>query len=284
LDNAPLPPLTEDRVRTVSREYAGLHSIFHLFRMMWGLIGQSGQAKWAARAQRVEELVGTDRNRVVSILRLIGLIGVEEARAQAGALSSRAAIERNAIRGQPWKYSIWDHTLLIAVAGNRLGAVPILPEEVDAVARVLDEICRREWDLRSTYKHARNQGELLRADPGTRTRPAGSRPRHMEARKWLSRKRRPSMLASNRFGSADEGLEFVEELYAAGAKAVLIPGDAVDPDDGAGFAHVDVLVVRLPGDLQARAQVLAITNREARHEGLDEQQDEGQAEVRLWWD
>lgn len=284
MGSAPLPPLTADRVRTIAREYAGLNSRLMVFRVMWGLIGQGGRAKWAARAERVAEIAGTDRDRIGSIIQLIGLLGLEEARARAGALSVRAAKEWRELLTQEWRYSIWDRTLLMAAGRSRAGAIPILREEVDAVADVLDEVCRRDWELRSSYKYAKRTGAFLLADPGSRTRRAGSRPRHIEARKWLGRKRTPSMLASNRFGSMDEALEFIEELYTAGAAAVLVPGDAVDPDDGAGFAHVDVLIVRLPGDPQARERILAITNREAHNQGLDEEEDEGQTDVRLWWD
>lgn len=43
----------------------------------------------------------------------------------------------------------------------------------------------------------------------------------LDARDWLIRNSHPYALASNRFETTDDALEFVEELYRAGALAVL---------------------------------------------------------------
>jgi len=66
-----------------------------------------------------------------------------------------------------------------------------------------------------------------------------------EARRWLRRNRNPTPLAANHFASAESARRFVEELYAAGATRVLVPGSCLqDVDDDGPYA--DALVVCLP--------------------------------------
>ena len=101
---------------------------------------------------------------------------------------------------------------------------------------------------------------------------------------WLSRKRRPPVLAGNRFETNAAGLAFVEELYAAGAQSVAVLGDTIDLGTDEDPDHSDTLIVRLPKDEAARSRVLSIANREAVRKGLQEELDEGQTELRLWWD
>jgi hypothetical protein len=92
------------------------------------------------------------------------------------------------------------------------------------------------------------------------------------------------VLAGNRFGTSALGLAFIEELYAAGARTVSVPGDTIDPGTDDYPAHSDTLIVRLPKDPEARKRLLEIANREAEREGMEGEPDEGQSEVRLWWD
>jgi hypothetical protein len=51
-----------------------------------------------------------------------------------------------------------------------------------------------------------------------------------EAWKWLRTNQNRSALASNRFSSTEEALEFVDKLYAMGAKRVLVPKDSIQND------------------------------------------------------
>ena len=63
-----------------------------------------------------------------------------------------------------------------------------------------------------------------------------------------------------------------------------MPGDTIDLGTDEDPDHSDTLVILLPKDAAARSRLLAIANREAKREGLDEEVDEGQTELRLWWD
>lgn len=283
-----MTPLTEEHVRTVFREYASLSASTVLGRLVFRMAGVEAprpitdESDWAARSIRAQAMAD-DRQRAISIVRLIGLLGVDEARVEAGPLSMIGSKDWRKIRGDPWRYSRWDHARLVIASWGE-GPVPVLPEEVDAVYAALEEILKLDPQVRDGYRFEQEHGERLRADPDARTTPAGPRPRNVEARKWLGKKRPPSALASNRFGTIENGIAFVEELYAAGAKSVRVPGDAIDPDDGTGHAHADALIVVLPKDADARARVLAIARREANREGFEGDIDEGQPEIRLWWD
>jgi hypothetical protein len=293
---AELPPiLTEARVREVFREYErltspGLLGTVGMLARGLAMLAQKPEDRMAAVAESLSSepvqalaALGTERQRAEAITKLIALLGVDEARAHATALSARAAAEGQDLFKRAWKYSQWEHVLLHAASVIGGAERPIAPDEVDAVHRALDEILSRDRFLRMAFQNAEATGATLRADPESRTRLAGPKIRDTEARKWLARKK-PSMLAANRFGATAAGQEFVAELYAAGATKVVVPGDAVEPDDGDGFAHADALVVHLPKAPAARRRVLAIVNREARREGADEVADTGQKEERLWWD
>lgn len=284
-----MAPLTEERVREIFREFAALSSGHYLAQITFAMAGlkapepaRGTEEELAARYARSETMLD-DRARSMSIVRLISLIGVEEARVQAGPLSVYAQKNWRSIRRQPWKYSLWDYSLLMAAVSGE-GPTPVLPEEVDAVARALDEILTLDPQLNMGFKFGQEEAARLNADPESRTRRAGEKPRNVEARKWLSRKRNPPVLAGNRFGTTAEGLAFVEELYAAGAKSVMVPGDTIDLGTDEDPDHSDTLLVRLPKDPAARSRLLAIANREAAREGFEGESDEGQAELRLWWD
>jgi hypothetical protein len=101
-----------------------------------------------------------------------------------------------------------------------------------------------------------------------------------EARKWLSDSESDSALASNRFGPTEAALQFVNDLYRAGAVRVVVPQDAID-DDGVEI-YCDSLVVIMPTDGEKRRRVRAICDREIRREGFDPGADADQ--VYLWWD
>jgi hypothetical protein len=232
--------------------------------------------------QRMREL-SVERQRAEAIARLIGLIGFEEARLQATALSTRAAAEGMALLKRPWKYTLWDYKMLDAAKVIDGARLPIQRDEVDAVARAMDELCSLDVFFNMAFRRAQEAGAALRADPTARTKRAVPQARSYEARKWLTRKRRPTTeLAANRFGTTADALAFVESLYEAGATEVRIAGESIEKDEG--FDHADALRVWLPKDQQSRLAILTIVNAEAAREGFDQEEDSGQREVYLWWD
>ncbi len=97
-----------------------------------------------------------------------------------------------------------------------------------------------------------------------------------EAREWLQARRSPSALATRRFGSTENALTFVEQLYAAGASCVIVDHImTLPPEEGEPYA--DELIVVLPGDAR-RTSIIDL---------VDDQQgtvDYGRGSVRLWWD
>ena len=109
-----------------------------------------------------------------------------------------------------------------------------------------------------------------------------------EAREWLKGNKSESALASNRFGLTAEALEFVEQLYTAGAERVIVPRTCLQEDPDTikleGGPYADCLSVFLPKDSEKKSAVLRICRREIEREGFDP--DEGTADdfVFLWWD
>lgn len=90
-----------------------------------------------------------------------------------------------------------------------------------------------------------------------------------EAREWLRTNQHPQALASNRFDTTEDALEFVQTLYRAGATKITIPEDRMDDDeDDMGGLYADALVVELEAGADL-SQMLQIYNREAEHEGHD---------------
>ena len=290
----PSIPLTEERVREVFREYARLSSPSALSTMAMAMRSIASMAVPPERriaavvesltsepVQRMREL-SVERQRAEAIARVIGLIGFEEARLQATALSTRAAAEGMALLKRPWKYTLWDYRMLDAANVIESARLPIQPDEVDAVARAMDELRSLDVFFNMAFRRAQETGAALRADPTARTKRAVPQARSYEARKWLTRKRRPTELAANRFGTTADALTFVESLYEAGATEVRIAGESIENDEG--FDHADALRVRLPKDEQSRRAILSIVNAEAAREGFDQEEDSGQKEVYLWWD
>ena len=109
-----------------------------------------------------------------------------------------------------------------------------------------------------------------------------------EAREWLTGNGNESALASNRFGLTAEALEFVEQLYSAGAERVIVPRTCLmdEPDriKLEGGPYADCLSVFLSKDPDKRSAVLQLCRREIEREGFDP--DEGTVDdfVFLWWD
>lgn len=81
---------------------------------------------------------------------------------------------------------------------------------------------------------------------------------HEEAVDWLETNFNPCAVASSRFDSTAGALEFVQRLYAAGAKKVSV----MHPDDSRLFTdggpYTDTLAAILPEDAEQRAAVMAV--------------------------
>jgi hypothetical protein len=114
----------------------------------------------------------------------------------------------------------------------------------------------------------------------TRRKATTIRPEDPEAREWLRSNPGDAPLAANAF-DADAARGFVDALYAAGARRVVIASENIVDEDP---PYCDALRVRLPEDPTARAAVFALTNAEALSEGLDPDEDTGQDAIFLWWD
>lgn len=103
-----------------------------------------------------------------------------------------------------------------------------------------------------------------------------------EARAWLRANPSASPLATNRFGTIDKALAFVDQLYALGAAAVLIDEVFIDAD---GYPYGDTLLVQLPEDPEARLRIERFCEEEGPIEVPgDFRRDALRAGLRLWWD
>jgi hypothetical protein len=102
-----------------------------------------------------------------------------------------------------------------------------------------------------------------------------------EARRWLRRNRNPTPLAANHFATGELAQRFVDELYAAGATKVLVPGSSIQDEDDDG-PYADSLVVCLPAASELRAAVCRRCERELDEPGRIDASDANP--VFLWWD
>ena len=108
-----------------------------------------------------------------------------------------------------------------------------------------------------------------------------------EARAWLRANHHPNPFATNRFGTRERALQFVEQLYTAGATFVSIDGILMLPNHN--WAPIaDTLIVDLPEDHEKRRDVFELMEQVGRpdeHDEIDQPLlDSGQKAVRLWWD
>jgi hypothetical protein len=109
-----------------------------------------------------------------------------------------------------------------------------------------------------------------------------------EASTWLGANWSPSAFASNRFGTTQAAIAFVEQLYAAGAEAVAIDNVMMLPDHD-WTPYADTLIVKLPEEASRRRDLFDLME----HVGKPDEDgpdfadlliDSGQDRVRLWWD
>jgi hypothetical protein len=107
-----------------------------------------------------------------------------------------------------------------------------------------------------------------------------------EAREWLTRSEHPAALASNRFESTEDALNFVGQLYELGARRVFIPKNSIR-DDGPEGEYADSLVIDM-GQPEASAELAALYVEEAEEQGLEVEPDnlpfEEDRYLLLWWD
>ena len=106
-----------------------------------------------------------------------------------------------------------------------------------------------------------------------------------EALKWLRKNNSESPLASNRFGDTRDAIQFVQQLYSAGAARVIVPQSVIRTDDVETYA--DALVVTLPSDPAKRDRVWKLCAKELKREGEnvgDTAPATPHDHVLLWWD
>ena len=104
-----------------------------------------------------------------------------------------------------------------------------------------------------------------------------------EARAWFAGAP-GARLAGNRFDDAADTLAFVDALYAAGARRVVIAAESICEHPVDPTPTADAIRVGLPDGVEERRAVLKIVNREVREEGGKPYRDRGQPSVFLWWD
>ena len=108
-----------------------------------------------------------------------------------------------------------------------------------------------------------------------------------EALDWLRANHHPDPFATNRFGTREGAVQFVEQLYAGGATFVSIDGVLMLPNHN-WAPYADTLIVDLPADHEKRRDLFELMEHVGRpdeHDKVDQPLlDSGQTAVRLWWD
>ena len=117
-------------------------------------------------------------------------------------------------------------------------------------------------------------------------RPAG----RCEAKEWLAGNANSSPLASDRFrGSKAEAVAFVEDIYAMGARQVLIENIRAEAWrlKAEGGPYANTVVVVLPPDQEKRSRLFAAYNADQSEEwsgDFEKMEDTGQSELIFFWD
>lgn len=171
--------------------------------------------------------------------------------------------------GKPWR-----EVLEMPATNRELAVVRVRAREIAPVVLALWQ-ARADVELRLMPPPA-----AVPTVEETERQATTIRPEDPEAREWLRSNPGDAPLAANAF-DADAAREFVDALYAAGARRVVIASENIVDEDP---PYCDALRVLLPEDPSARAAVLALTNAEALSEGFDPEEDTGQEVVFLWWD
>ncbi len=110
-----------------------------------------------------------------------------------------------------------------------------------------------------------------------------------EALEWLKNNKNPFALASNNFASTADAIDFVEELYDAGAELVIISQKNIRDDDTIikeeGGPYSDAMVVKLSADMLKRKKILNVCAERADPDygtNLDNEVKDNM--LFLWWD
>jgi hypothetical protein len=103
-----------------------------------------------------------------------------------------------------------------------------------------------------------------------------------EALNWLRKNESESALASNRFGETRNAIQFVQQLYHAGAARVIIPLATIQSDEFETYA--DSVVVSLPSDPVKRDRVWRLCAEELKRAGENPPDSPDEDPVLLWWD
>ena len=114
----------------------------------------------------------------------------------------------------------------------------------------------------------------------------GPRETVAEAAAWLRANWGESAFATNRFGTTENALAFVKQLYDAGATRVCVDNEMMLPNHD-WTPYADTLLVRMPEDAGQRAALFELMEHTGRPDEDGDGQlliDCGQQEVRLWWD
>ena len=115
--------------------------------------------------------------------------------------------------------------------------------------------------------------------------PGGAGAGEPEALEWLRANWSPSAFATSRFQSTAAALEFVRQLYDAGAKFVAIDNVVMLPNNQ-WAPYADTLIVDLPDDPATRRELLDLMERVGRpdEDAGGRLHAWGESAVRLWWD
>ena len=96
-----------------------------------------------------------------------------------------------------------------------------------------------------------------------------------EAREWLQANSHDAAMAVNHFSTTAAALEFVEQLYVAGAKRVFIPRDTIVDDSDElelGGPYADTMVIEVES-ADVSPTLEALYRAEATLEGWDRRRD-----------
>lgn len=147
------------------------------------------------------------------------------------------------------------------------------------------------------YADDKEREQWLKDDPGLEV-PAHEDPPHNrdallpcahngkpDADAWLRANWSASAFASNRFGTTERAIEFVERLHGAGATGVWIDNAVMLPNHD-WTPYADTLLVQMPEEPSKRRQLFELMEHVGRpdEDGSEVLTDRGQSEVRLWWD
>lgn len=112
------------------------------------------------------------------------------------------------------------------------------------------------------------------------------RRRRYEARQWLQTNANQYAFAGNRFGETINALNFVEDLYALGARRVEVTNIFNEKwrirENGGPYA--DTLIVTLPDDSRQRFDLIELATAEMEKEGFPTESYFGERKLILWWD